>query len=370
MIELFKFFLILGATGFGGPLSLVQLMREHFVDKKKLVEQSDFDQVFTMIKAMPGPVAFQMAVHLGHRFYKLPGAFLAGFGILFPAFVIIIFFGLFYESLEKFKYFKYLLDGFLFSVSAIILISLKSMVLSAYKNYLFWLVMFISISLAWFQFVPEPLLIIGSGFLVLILESQFYRTKNSFLSVGFLFIDSEKLVPLFKVCLYAGAFVFGTGLAILPVLKNFFVDQLHWLTLQEFNDGVIFGQMTPGPVTITASFLGYRVSGFAGALVATLGIFMMPFIHMVTWFPRAVKWLSAQKWIKVFLIGATAAVVGTILVTVFRMNENFYSSFMFWILFSATTIVLLIKPKISLLLLIFLSGLINLLVAFATMHSV
>jgi chromate transporter len=370
MIEVFKFFLLLGATGFGGPLSLVQLMREYYVDQKKFLVHEDFDQVFTMIKAMPGPVAFQMAVYLGQRFHGLLGGLVAGVCLLLPSFVMIVLIAAFYESMTKFVFIKYALNGFLYSVSAIILLSLKSMVMSAYRSILFWIVIFLTSFFSWYQVLPEPVLIIGFGFLVYLIRDHGLKSKNSFFSIAFLMIDIDKLLPLFKTCLYAGTFVFGTGLALLPVLKIHFVDQLHWLPLQEFNDAVIFGQMTPGPVTITASFLGYRVSGFVGALVASFGVFMMPFIHMVTWFPKAVSWLSKQTWIKSFLLGATAAVIGSIVTTVVKMNESSYQTAMFWIIFLSTFIILLWKPKISLITVIFISGFVNLLVSLATMNSV
>ena len=183
-------------------------------------------------------------------------------------------------------------------------------------------------------------------------------------------IDHEKLSPLFKTCIYAGTFVFGTGLAILPVLRGQFVDFYHWLPLQEFNDGVIFGQMTPGPVTITASFLGYRVSGFLGALTATVGIFLMPFFHMVTWFPYAVRWLARQSWVKTFLLGASAAVIGSILDTIVKMNIESYKSPVFWGLFTATLTLLVVKPKTPLLPVILISGAINLFLQSATIGAI
>jgi chromate transporter len=370
MFNLFKFFLLLGATGFGGPLSLVQLMRENYVEKLKFIKNEEFDQIFTLIKAMPGPVAFQMAVFLGRRFEGLIGGCLAAFGILFPSFMMILAMGFFYDQLSQFEMIKYALDGFLFAVSAIIVMSLKSMVLSSYKNILFWIIILITFYLSWFSFVPEPFLIFGFGIFVVLMQNSIFKNQKMLFSVSFLLVDWSKIFILFKTCLFAGTFVFGTGLAILPVLKTAFVDQLQWLPLQDFTDAVVFGQMTPGPVTITASFLGYRISGLAGALVATIGIFLMPFFHMMTWFPLAVKWLTAQKWIKPFLIGATAAVIGSILMTVVKMNISTYKNFMFWIIFSGTIALLIKRPKTSLIVIIFVSGLFNLIVSFATMHTI
>ncbi len=365
MLQLFKFFLLLGSTGFGGPLSLVQLMRQKYVDKENRMSPFEFDQVFTMIKAMPGPIAFQMAVYLGRHFYGFWGAAAAGFGLLFPPFMMILFIGIFYEKFAGLTMIQFAMKGFLYSVSAIILLSLRSMVAASYKGVLFWLIMVTSLYLSNRALLPEPVMIIGFGVIVALAQNRKPGAQNLFFSAGFFFIDWEKLAPLFKICIYAGTFVFGTGLAILPVLRQEFVELHHWLPLQEFNDGVIFGQMTPGPVTITASFLGYRISGLVGAIVATIGIFLMPFIHMVTWFPFAVRWLARQKWIKSFLLGATAAVIGSILDTIVKMNSESYRTLIFWIIFSGTLLLLLLKPKTPLLPVILVSGLVNLLLATA-----
>lgn len=364
-LDLFKFFLLLGSTGFGGPLSLVQLMREHYVDRKQMISQQDFDQVFTMIKAMPGPIAFQMAVYLGRHFLGFRGALLAGLGLIFPPFVMILLVGIFYQSFAGAQTFQFVLKGFLYSVSAIILLSLRSMIVSGYKNPIFWSVIFISFWISWKGLLPEPLVIIGFGALVALWQSSWIWKRYTFFSATFFIVDWEKLYPLFKISLYAGTFVFGTGLAILPVLRTQFVEVHQWIPLEVFNDGVIFGQMTPGPVTITASFLGYSISGFVGSLVATIGIFLMPFIHMVSWFPYAVKWLAKQSWIKSFLLGATAAVIGAILDTIVKMNSQSYLVPMFWVIAVGTFVLLLWRPKFPLLAVIFGSGLLNLIVAMA-----
>jgi len=186
------------------------------------------------------------------------------------------------------------------------------------------------------------------------------QNKLQLFSVAFLFIDWEKIIELFKICLVSGAVVFGTGLALIPVLKNNLVDVHQWMNLREFNDGVIFGQMTPGPIIISSAFFGYQISGLLGALAATAGVFFLSFIHMVTWFPHAVKWLSKQKWIPDFIVGATAAVVGCILTTIIMMNINSYNRVMFWILFLSSLVVLVAKPKTSIVLLIAGAGLLNL----------
>ncbi|MBY0553749.1 chromate efflux transporter [bacterium] len=368
MLEIFKYFLHLGLTGFGGPLMLIQHMRKHFVHDTKQMTSEEFDQAFTLIKAMPGPIAFQMASFLGNKFHKAMGAFLAGFALLLPSFLMMLMAGYFYSDVVKFSSVDIVLDGFLFSVSAVILISLKSLVSTNYKSLIFIPIVLINMYLAWVQIVPEPVLIIAFGILGLLLNQRFDRLQ--LFSVAFFFVDWQKVFELFKVCLVSGAVVFGTGFALIPVLKTNFVDMNHWLTIKEFNDGVILGQMTPGPISISGAFFGYQVSGFLGALLAIVGVFAMPFFHMVTWFPHAVKWLSKQKWINNFLLGATAAVVGSILTTIITMNAQSYNKIMFWTLFITTFVILALRPKTSIVFLVLAAGILNLLFSFAAVNAV
>lgn len=367
MNELFRYFLFLGATGFGGPLMLIQQMREHYVTETSQMTAAEFDKTFTLIKAMPGPIAFQMAVFLGNRYLGFRGGLAAGFAFLLPSFLMMLLFGYFYSSFVSISFIHPILDGFLFSVSAVILISLKSLVISNYRNLIFGPLVLINMWLSWKNVVPEPVLIVGFGLLTILLMKHSDRLK--LFSAAFFFIDWPAVVELFKICLVSGAVVFGTGLALIPVLKTSFVDVHQWLTLKEFSDGVIFGQMSPGPVTITGAFLGYQISGLAGALAAVLGIFFMPFVHMVTWFPRAVGWLSRQSWIADFLVGATAAVVGSILVTVLVMNKNSANNPMFWLIFISSFLIMFKRPKTAIVLLILVSGLVNLL-SFAAFNAV
>ena len=360
MKNLIKYFLKLGATGFGGPLVLIQQMRQHYVDKEKLISANEFDQAFALVKAMPGPVAFQMATFLGQKFFGFWGATAAGVCLLFPAFVMMVLFGYYYDSFVHNPYVVPVLDGLLYSASAVILMSIKNLISTNVKNSLFWIFVAINLVLTWYQLLPEPILIVIFGVLA-VLYKRLSQTPQLLFSVPFFFLDYSKLYELFKICAYAGAFVFGTGFALLPALKTSMVDVHNLISIKQFNDAVVFGQMTPGPITITASFLGYQVSGIAGSIVATVAIFLLPFIHMTTWFPKALGWLGRQKWITQFIMGATAAVVAGILTTVVHMNEQSLSNSVFWFIAISTLIVIYFRSKTSVLLIFIVAGALNLL---------
>ncbi|MGZ3689876.1 MAG: chromate efflux transporter [Pseudobdellovibrio sp.] len=363
MKELAFFFLKLGLTGFGGPLVLIQQMREHYVDEEQKITGADFDQAFALVKAMPGPVAFQMAAFLGQRFYGFLGAVISGVGLILPAFVIMILTGIFYESFVTNSYVAPVLDGLLYSASAVILMSLKGLISTNQKYSLFWIFLAINVVLQWFQVLPEPVLIISFGLLALLYQR--ISSKMFLFSVGFFFIDWNKIYELGRTCLYAGAVVFGTGFALLPVLKTNLVDVHQLINIKQFSDGVVFGQMTPGPITITVTFLGYQISGFTGALVGTICVFFMPFVHMATWFPLAIGWMSRQKWINQFVMGATSAVVAGIILTVVHMNEFSKTKPLFWVIFFATLGWLQFRSKTSVFLIFILAGAFNLLAMLA-----
>lgn len=369
MTELFKYFLYLGLTGFGGPISLIQQMRQYLVEKKEFMDGQHFDKAFTLIKAMPGPIAFQMAVYCGHCLKGRWGGFLVGLGLILPSFLMMIFIGIGYEFFHNNIFITALLNGFQFSVAAVILWSLKSFLTQSAEKIIFWILLFLAGILYFFNLLPEPVIILGFGAFVVTLSKV---SKNKFYAISAIsFISEPELLwKLFKICTYAGAVVFGTGLALLPVLQNQFVVKYHWLDLQTFNDGVTFGQMTPGPVTITSTFLGYKIAGFAGALVATIGVFIIPLFHMLTWFPKVFNWLSGQDWIDDFVVGASAAVVGVLIVTIYQLNRMFMSSSHFWIISLSALISLFLRPKTPIFFIIFAGGVINLVITFATMNPV
>ena len=365
--KLLKYFLKLGATGFGGPLALIQQMRNDLVQSEALIDANEFDQAFTLIKAMPGPVAFQMAVHCGYRLHGFWGAFIAGFGLICPAFLMMTLIGVFYSQIILLSQIKFFLTGMQYAVAAVILMGLRNFIINYKKNILFWIIVGAAAYLFMFKIIPESLLIVGFGIIMVLVYFLKNKKLSNSLSVAlpfyFLLLD-DKILKIFKTCFIAGALVFGTGLAIFPFLQSEFVDHLMWLPLTVFNDGVTFGQMTPGPVTISTAFYGYQMSGYLGALAATLGLVLPPFFHMTTWFPRAMNWMSAQKWISNFILGSTAAVVGCLFTTVYKMNVNELGLINFWLIFAGASFILYYNPRFSIFKILVSAGIFNLIFGF------
>lgn len=359
MSEVFIYFLRLGLVGFGGPLALIAQMQKDLVEEREWISREEFIQVFALIKSMPGPVAFQVAVFLGNRRSGFWGAVLAAFGMIFPSFLLMIALAAFYDGFIQVPWMKTLMLGMQMGALALIFSGLLSLTRSFFSERLFWLLLVLGGTVFFMMPFSEPLFIFGSGFLALALRKKspikrFWATGVAVgVPTGVFAASSSALLDLFMICLKAGAFVFGTGLAIIPLLESDFVIKQQWLTHQQFLDALAFGQLTPGPVVITVTFIGYKVAGFLGAALATLGVFAPAFIHMTTWFPRAVKWLSRQTWIRTFTLGVTAAVAATILISLVSITQGW--ELKFW-LGSALLFALITKLKLPGWLLIFCGG--------------
>lgn len=359
MLETFVYFIRLGTFGFGGPLALVASMQRDLVERRGWLAPEDFSRAFALIKAMPGPVAFQTAVFLGRRRAGFSGALAAAVALNLPAFVMMVLFGVFYSTLSANRGFEGFLMGMQGAALGVILSSTKALGWSHRRKPLFWFLSAVSIATTIALPSLEPLTIILSGIFAALWLAR--RKAKGTPGPGEQTIigtdkpspsdsgpsDSCKSTPLRSASwttpilvgsstsaalasgswisawidlawssFKAGAFVFGSGIAIVPLMEHDFVQRLGWLTHREFMDALAFGQVTPGPVVITSTFIGYKALGLAGAVTATVAVYAASFFHQVTWFPRVVDRLSKFKWIDAFLTGAIAAVVGAIIATV------------------------------------------------------
>lgn len=329
--ETFFYFLRLGVFGFGGPLALVASMQRDLVEKRRWMSSETFVQGFTLIKALPGPLAFQTAVYLGRHRAGWAGGTLAAIALNAPSFALMVLFGMFYQEWRDVELSRLFLIGMQAAALGVILASLKGLAQSFWKKTTFWIVGIIAVLVTYLSPASEPVLIVMSGAIVALWTTRKNKgQKFSFALLPWLssfapsaaleVFRAPEILPLAWYCFKAGAFIFGSGLAIVPMMEHDFVAHLGWLTHQEFMDAIAFGQITPGPVVITATFIGYKSLGFTGAVVATVAIFLAPFLHIMTWFPRFVDRLSRLSWISSFLLGAIAAVIGAIVATIFQLG--------------------------------------------------
>ncbi len=313
--SIFFFFLKLGALGFGGPLALVALMQQECVDRKKWVSAKRFEETFVFCKMLPGPIAYQMALWVGYELKGKWGGLLAGLAFVLPAAFLLYLFAKFYSSFEGVSAVAPLLSGMRIAALGIIFQSIVSLFVPYRKQIGSWIYALLGAFLMSFFPRWEPLIIVFGGFLsVGVLELN--RNNKLKLSSG------TVLLALFWTHFKAGAFVFGTGLAIVPVLQKEVVDAFHWLSQEEFLDALSFGQVTPGPVTTLAAFIGYKAAGEWGSLAATLGMYTPGALLILFLLPLIRKKIESQKGLFAFQAGAIPTVIGCLAVAASQLTMS------------------------------------------------
>lgn len=338
ILEIFKYYFYLGLTCFGGPIAIIANMRNDLVDDKKWVSAHDFENYFGYSQIAPGPIAFQVCLYMSYFRAGIMGAVAGGFGLVLPSFLIVLFFSIFYQNFKDTYYVTSILYGVSPVVISIILYSglqLASRVFN--KDYFLYLLFALSIVLTIFLKFPIMFVILGSGLLSLIFyiikekKNDETTTRSGFLLFAvsakaiseFLitarsFIDS-KLVELSLLFMKVGALTYGSGFVIVGVLNQEVVNNYGYITSKEFLDGLAFGQITPGPVVITSTFIGYLTQGLPGAIVCTVSIFLPTFLAVMI-LARFIGKISKNFYVRGFIKGANAAAIGAILSTAYLLS--------------------------------------------------
>ena len=333
---LIKYFLKLGSTGFGGPVALVGYMHKDLVENKKWISEDEYKQGLALAQLAPGPLAAQLGIYLGFVHHRLVGATLAGLAFIIPSFIMVVLLGIAYKLFGGLPWMQAVFYGVGASVIGIIIMSsykltIKSIgkfnVASFKTNWLLWL---FYIAAAVITFITEQeniLLFVGAGILYMLVKAPPKFSKNKLasafilLQIGFWDFQYSTLQKIAIFFTKAGAFVFGSGLAIVPFLHSGVVTENHWLTEQQFVDAVAVAMITPGPVVITVGFIGYLVAGFSGACVAALATFLPCYLFTVIPAPYFHK-IAKNKPVKAFVDGITAAVVGALVGAVIVIGQR------------------------------------------------
>lgn len=324
-----RYFLKLGTVGFGGPAALVGHMHRDLVERRRWVDEDTFRLALGLAQIMPGPLAAQAAIAIGYFQAGVPGATLVGLAFVLPSFLMVIALSMAYVAFGGLWWMQALFYGIGAAVIAIIAIAAYRLSRSTNKrDPLLWgIFTVLAIATAWLQAELADLFL-GAGLLVLVARA--WPGWPRALAIGLACVilgalawgieawargestaDGHVLVQILLFFTKAGAFVFGSGLAIVPFLSQGVVDQYGWLTEHQFLDAVAVAMITPGPVVITVAFIGYLVAGVPGATLAALGIFLPVYVFTIIpapWFKRHQN--NAQ--LKAFVQGATAAATGAI----------------------------------------------------------
>jgi chromate transporter len=319
--QLVAYFLRLGTFGFGGPVALVGYMHRDLVERNGWISEADYREGMTLAQLAPGPLAAQLAIYLGYVHYGVLGATLVGVVFVLPSFLMVLALGWAYVLYGGLNWMQAVFYGVGASVIGIIAYSAYKLTRKTIgRDWLLWLVYAVS---AIATVVSERELIsivLASGVLVWLIKSppRLHRGGTAALALplglalpGITVASDQTLWQIFVFFTQAGAFVFGSGLAIIPFLYGGVVNEYHWLNDDQFLDAVAVAMITPGPVVITVGFIGYLVAGFSGAAIAAIATFLPCYFFTIIPAPYLKKH-GKRPGIVAFVDGVTAAAIGAI----------------------------------------------------------
>lgn len=325
--ELALYFLKLGYSGFGGPVALVNYMHRDLVEDKKWISEDEYKEGLALAQLAPGPMASQLSIYLGYVHYGILGATICGVLFVIPSFLMVLLLGIAYKLYGGLTWMQAVFYGVGAAVIGIIAMSSYKLTLKSIgkinlesfkKSWILWLFYILAILVTVITKTESLTLFIATGLIYMLVKSppnwiKKPKATNVLLIgiVGFWTYDIDVLGKIAWFFTKAGAFVFGSGLAIVPFLHSGVVTEYHWLNEKEFVDAVAVAMITPGPVVITVAFIGYLVNGFAGACIAALATFLPCYLFTIICSPYFKKY-GNNKSIKSFVEGITASVIGSL----------------------------------------------------------
>jgi chromate transporter len=319
--ELVRYFLRLGFLGFGGPVALVGQMERELVDERKWLTKEQMREAIAICQSLPGPLAIQVGIYVSYLRGGFWGAWAGGWAFILPNFVIVAALGALYVYLGDLQPVTAIFYGVSPAVIALILHSCYRLAKLGMEDWLQWAIAAVCLAVTVILQAEVALLFIGAGIVgILYYGSLFKRTPPAALSVTVVPVLAQ-LAPtasgsiLGKLLLFflkAGSLTFGSGLVIVPFLEQGLVQQFGWLDQRQFLIAVAIGMISPGPVVITATFVGYLVAGFWGSVVSTIGIFLPSFLLVLIAAPLLARHRGNPN-VQGFVKGAYAAAIGTIL---------------------------------------------------------
>ena len=319
--ELSIYFLRLGLLGFGGPVALVGQMERELVAERGWLSKEQMREAIAICQSLPGPLAIQVGIYIAYLRCGFWGAWAGGWAFILPNFVIVAALGALYVYLGDLQPVTAIFYGVSPAVIALILHSCYRLAKLGMEDPVQWAIAAVCLVVTVILQAEVALLFIGAGIVgILYYGNLFRRQPPIVLQVGAAPVlaqlaptaSASTLSKLLLFFLKAGSLTFGSGLVIVPFLEQGLVQQYGWLNQRQFLIAVAVGMISPGPVVITATFVGYLVAGFWGSLVSTVGIFLPSFILVLVAAPLLAKY-RANPNVQGFVKGAYAAAIGTIL---------------------------------------------------------
>jgi chromate transporter len=312
LAELLRYFLYLGSLGFGGPVALVGYMQRDLVERRPWFTRDEYMKSLALSQLAPGPLAAQLAICLGYVHSRVLGATLVSLAFVLPSFAMTVAISWAYVRFGGLSGMQAAFYGVGAAVIGIIVIAAYKLArLTMARDRLQWAIFAImAVVTAWAE--SEILwLFLFSGVIAVVVQAPPAWLRRSAPVCLMVAATPAVLAQILWFFAKAGAFVFGSGLAIVPFLYGGVVQDHRWLTDQQFLDAVAVAMLTPGPIVITVAFIGYLVASFPGAVAAAVGVFLPVYLFVVIpfpWFDR----ISGNPAVRAFVNGVTAAASGAI----------------------------------------------------------
>ena len=351
--EVTTVFLKMGATAFGGPAAHVAIMHDEVVRRRQWLSDEQFLDLLGATNLIPGPNSTEMAIHLGYLRAGWPGLIAGGLGFILPATLLVLGLAWAYTRLQTLPAAGFLLYGVKPVVIAIILQALWRLGRKALRDSLSGLVAAAALGL-YFLGANELVLLLAGGLAVLLVKGlpRLRRSLGAFLLPlgGSALAAAAAAVPfslplLFLTFLKIGAVLYGSGYVLLAFLRADLVVRYGWLSDTQLMDAVAIGQVTPGPLFTTATFIGYQLGGVSGALLATLGIFLPAFIFVAISNPFIPR-LRASPGFSALLDGVNAAALGSMAAVTWQIGHSSLVDPL-TVLIALVSLVLLLRFKVS-----------------------
>lgn len=371
--KLVLYFLKLGSIGFGGPVALTGYMQRDLVEQKAWITKEEYVEGFALAQLAPGPLAAQLAIYLGWARGRVLGATLTGIAFILPSFLMCVALAIAYIEYGSMAWIQSVFYTVGAAVIGIIIFSAFKLVKKTVgKDKVLLPIWTVSALMTAWTESESVWVFLAAGFIALIAKTSFQSRSQGpgFRAALFLPLWSVSGVSgpasgatLWSIATYftkSGAFVFGSGLAIVPFLYGGVVQEYGWLSERQFVDAVAVAMITPGPVVITVAFIGYLVAGTAGAVIASLGAFLPCYLLTVIPAPYYSRFAKNQH-IKFFVEGVTAAAIGAIAGATWVLGKRAIFDLP-TLTIAIMTLVLIAKAKIPAPLIILASGILGILI--------
>jgi chromate transporter len=321
--DLVGYFLRLGSLGFGGPVALCGLMEKELVQDRGWLTRQEMRDAIAISQSLPGPLAIQVGIFASYLRGGFWGAWAGGWAFILPNFLIVAALAALYVHFGGLSWMTAIFYGVSPAVIALILHSCWRLAKLGMEDWLQWAIAAACFVITIVFRAELAVLFIGAGTIGIFYYSSLFRRPKAppasgaaaLIPIGAVAAKpatASTLGNLFTFFFKEGSLTFGSGLVIVPFLEKGLVQQTGWLNGREFFVAVAVGMLSPGPVVITATFVGYLVAGFWGSLVATVGIFLPSFLLILFVAPILVRHRN-NSYVQGFVKGAYGAAIGTIL---------------------------------------------------------